>query len=440
MPSREGLRRLAVAVLTVLTGLAGAAARGAEPGLEPAAAARGWLEDAKFGLFVHWGVSALVGKGEWVMEQDKIPITEYEKLPPRFKPTDLDAQRWVKAVKDGGTKYLVITVKGHDGFALFGSALTNYDIVDATPYGKDPLKDLADACQQQGIKLFFYYSLLDWHHPDYFPRGQTGRHAGRPEQGDWSRYIAYYQGQVRELCTQYGTVGGFLFDGAWDRPDADWGLEGTRKLIRALQPGALVAHNPPGLARAAADFQIVNRDPPGGSEPGSSAAPTMPQVWCTTLAGALAAGDPKDPAPIIHALLEAAGQGAGLLLEVGAKPDGTLGPEFVERLLEAGKWLDQKGGTVYGTRRGPVPPQRWGVSVSKPGARSERGAVYLHVTRPEFQVRLPRTLPAFDAWLEGKAEHLDATALGNDILLNIPEKDRTPIDTIIVLRPKADRD
>jgi alpha-L-fucosidase len=424
-----------VSILAVLSCATGVSVLGSEP--DPTAAARGWLEDAKFGLFIHWGVSALVGKGEWVMEQDKIPISEYEKLPPRFNPTDLDAQRWVKAVKEGGQKYLAITVKGHDGFALFESALTSYDIVDASPYGKDPLKDLADACQQRGIKLFFYYSLLDWHHPDYFPRGKTGRHAGRPEQGDWSRYVAYYQGQVRELCTQYGTIGGFLFDGTWDRPDADWDLEGTRKLIRELQPGALVATNQPGPLRAGDDFQIVNYDPASGNTPGPVGSTTMPQVWCATLAGALGAGDPKDPAPIIHELLEATGRGACLLLEVGAKPDGTLGPEFVERLLEAGKWLDQNAGTVYGTRRGPVPPQRWGVSVSKQGSGSAPGAVYLHVTRPVFPIRLPRTLLAFDAWLEGKAQHLDATALGNEILLNVPEKDRSPIDTIIVLRPKG---
>jgi alpha-L-fucosidase len=426
-----------VSILTVLACAAGVSGLGNEPGADRTASARGWLEDAKFGLFVHWGVSALVGKGEWVMEQDKIPISEYEKLPPRFNPTDLDAQRWVKAVKEGGQKYLAITVKGHDGFALFQSALTNYDIVDASPYGKDPLKDLAEACKHHDIKLFFYYSLLDWHHPDYFPRGKTGHHAGRPEQGDWSRYVAYYQGQVRELCTQYGTIGGFLFDGAWDRPDANWDLDRTRNLIRELQPGALVANNQPGPPGSGIDFQVVNRDPAGGNEPGPLMSPVLPQVWCTTLAGALGAGESKNPAQIIHELLEAAGQGAGLLLEVGAKPDGTLGSEFLERLLEAGKWLDQNGGTVYGTRRGPVAPQRWGVSVTKQGARSALGAIYLHVTRPELPVRLPRSLGAFDAWLEGKAQHLDAAALGNDIILNVPEKERTPIDTIVVLRPKG---
>ena len=122
---------------------------------------------------------------------------------------------------------------------MFASRLTDFDIVDATPYHNDPLKALADACHEQKIKLFFYYSLLDWHHPDYFPLGKTGKTAGREQKGDWSRYVAYYQGQVRELCTNYGEIGGIWFDGWWDKPDADWDLAGTYRLIHELQPACL---------------------------------------------------------------------------------------------------------------------------------------------------------------------------------------------------------
>ena len=162
--------------------------RGSEPDrrARATAEARRWFEDAKFGLFVHWGVYSLLGKGEWVMKNDKIPIAEYEKLPPRFNPDRSSTpSEWVKLAKAAGMKYITITSKHHDGFCMFDSKLTHYDIVDATPYGKDPMKELADACHKQGIKLFFYYSLLDWHHPDYFPRGRTGQAAGRAEKGDW---------------------------------------------------------------------------------------------------------------------------------------------------------------------------------------------------------------------------------------------------------------
>jgi alpha-L-fucosidase len=432
---------VSLALLVLLSSLSGTPVRGGTAAAGPNAPARQWLEDAKFGLFVHWGISSLVGKGEWVMEQDTLPISEYEKLPPRFNPTEFDAQRWVKAVKEGGQKYLVITAKAHDGFALFDTALSHYDVVDATPYAKDPLKDLADACHQHGIKLCIYYSLLDWHHPDYYPRGKTGRHAGREDRGDWSRYVAYYQGQIRELCTQYGEIGGFLFDGDWDRPDADWDLERTYKIVHDLQPGALVGNNHTGPPRAGEDFQIVDRDRPGGDNVGAMFAGALPRVICLTLSGSAALGpggeDPKNPAPILHELLGAAGQGANLLLNVGARPEGTLSPEFTERLAEAGKWLDQNGATVYGTRRGPVPSQPWGMSVSKPGSSSETGAIYLHVIKSEMPVRLPRAFATFDAWLLGKPDQLSAAALGDEIIINIPAKDRMPIDTIIVLRPKG---
>ncbi len=436
MPERWSLGLVLVIVPTALWC---GPSHGAEPPAGARTVARRWLEDAKFGLFVHWGVSALVGKGEWVMEQDKLPISEYEKLPSRFNPTEFDAQRWVKAVKEGGQKYLAITAKPHDGFALFDSALSRYDIVDATPYGKDPLKDLADACHQHGIKLFFYYSLLDWHHPDYYPRGKTGRHAGREDRGEWSRYVAYYQGQVRELCTNYGEIGGFLFEGAWDRRDTDWDLEGTYKIVHDLQPGALVGNNHSGLPRAGEDFQIVDLERPGGDKDGAVLSTTLPRVTCLTLSGSPGSGggDAKNPAPILHELLGAAGQGADLLLNVAARPDGTLGAEFTERLLEAGKWLDQNGATVYGTRRGPVSPQPWGISVGKPGSGAEIGPIYLHVMKPDLPVRLPRAFLAFDAWLDGKTDRLTAAALGNEIIITVPEKDRMPIDTIIVLKPKG---
>jgi alpha-L-fucosidase len=410
----------------------------AEPAA-PGALARLWLEDAKFGLFVHWGVSALVGKGEWLMEQDKLPISEYEKLPPRFNPTEFDAQRWVKTASDGGQKFLAITVKQHDGFCMFESGLTRYDIVDATPYAKDPLKDLAAACQKQGIRLFLYYSLLDWHHPDYFPRGKTGRHTGREDRGDWSRYVAYYQGQVRELCTHYGPIGGFLFDGWWDRPDADWDLEGTYKIIHDLQPGALVGNNHHGPPRPGEDFQIVEPDRTGADQGGATAA--LPRLTCETIDGArtadpaAGAADSRSPASIILALLHEAGRGSNLLVNVAPRFDGALAAEFCERLVEVGKWLDENGQTVYGTRRGPIAPQPWGVSVSKPGPGL--GQVYLHVLKPDVPIKLPRPWLSFDAWIEGKPEHLAATTAGNEMVVSLPEKDRAPFDTIIVLRPKG---
>src|SRR6187401_1160053 len=135
---------------------------------------RAWFQDARFGLFIHWGVYSVLGDGEWVMNQKKIPIPEYEKLAPRFNPTEFNPAEWVALAKQAGMRYITITSKHHDGFAMWGTRQNKWNIVDATPYRKDPLKMLAEECRKQGLKLFFYHSQVDWHSPDYFPRGRTG--------------------------------------------------------------------------------------------------------------------------------------------------------------------------------------------------------------------------------------------------------------------------
>ncbi|HKI89891.1 MAG TPA: alpha-L-fucosidase, partial [Draconibacterium sp.] len=214
----------------------------AQPGYQPAPENlknREWFQDAKFGLFVHWGVYSILGDGEWVMNQQQIPIHQYEKLPTFFNPTQFDPAKWVSMVKKAGMKYITITSKHHDGFAMFDSKISDYDIVDRSPYGKDVLKMLKDECDKQGIKLFFYHSQLDWHSPNYYPRGGTGgSYTGRPDKGDWDKYIDYMNTQLSELLTNYGDIGGIWFDGMWDKPNADWHLDETYALIHKLQPGA----------------------------------------------------------------------------------------------------------------------------------------------------------------------------------------------------------
>ena len=408
------------------------------------AVAKRWYQDAKFGLFVHWGVYSLLGKGEWVMNNDKLPVREYEKLPPRFNPVKFDADEWVKLAKAAGMKYITITSKHHDGFCMYESRLTTYDIVDATPYGKDPLKALATACQRQGIKLFFYYSLLDWHHPDYFPRGKTGHASGREEQGEWKKYVAYYQGQVRELCTNYGEIGGIWFDGWWDRPDADWDLAGTYRMIHELQPGALVGNNHHVAPFPGEDFQMFEQDLPGENSAGFNKAGVtsgLPLETCLTMnqSWGYNARDKnfKSPEQVIHALLGAAGRGANLLLNVGPRPDGTIGPEFSERLMAVGKWLETNGSTIYGTRRGPIGPEAWGVSTIK---ATKPLNVYMHVLKPAGSLSLPKTLDSFAAFEFGKTTPLKLVQKGEALELALPESARTPIDTIIVLTPIIDGD
>ena len=156
-------------------------------------------------------------------------------------------------------KYITITSKHHDGFAMFDSKVSDYNIVARTPYKKDVLKALADECHRQGLKLFFYHSQLDWHNPDYFPRGGTGRDAGRPESGSWPRYLDYMNAQLRELLTNYGEIAGIWFDGWWDKPDADWQLDRTYALIHQLQPQALIGIQPSPPAQSPAKTSRCSR-------------------------------------------------------------------------------------------------------------------------------------------------------------------------------------
>jgi len=405
--------------------------------------AKHWFEDAKFGLFIDWGIDSLLGKGEWVMHNDKLSTREYAKLLPRFNPTRFDADAWVKLAKGAGARYITITSKHADGFCMFGSKFTDFDIVEATPYHQDPLKALAEACNKQGIKLFFYYSLLDWHHPDYFPLGMTGHTAGREPKGDWKRYVAYYQGQVRELCTNYGEIGGIWFDGMWDRPDADWDLAGTYRLIHELQPGALVTNNHHVAPKNGEDFQVSGPDLPSSSgtvsNPGVIAVGTPYEIGLMINESRgynLHDTNYKSAEQIIHALVGAAGQGANLRLTVGAGPDGTIGPEVSQRLLEVGKWLETYGDSIYGTRQGPVPPEPWGVWTAK-GPRNHLEKIYIHILKPKLYT--PIFFNRSNPWtpsVHGKTSPLKLTETQGGLVLDIPEDAISPTDTVIVMTPK----
>ncbi len=332
---------------------------------------RRWFQDAKFGLFIHWGVYSVLADGEWVMQVKKIPISEYEKLPAQFNPTEFNAAEWVALVKAAGMKYITITSKHHDGFAMFDSKISDYNIVARTPYKKDPLKLLADECHRQGIKLFFYHSQLDWHHPDYFPRGQTGQYSGRVERGDWQKYLDYMDAQLTELLTGYGKIGGIWFDGMWDKPTADWRLEKTYQLIHALQPDALVGSNHHKTPFAGEDFQMFEKDLPGKNTAGFNTTEIgrLPLETCETLNNSWGynASDKKFKSTheLIRYLVRAAGYNANFLLNVGPMPTGKIQPEFVATLKELGAWLAKNGEAIYGTRGGSVTPQEWGAVTTK---------------------------------------------------------------------------
>jgi alpha-L-fucosidase len=400
-------------------------------------AARAWFQDARFGLFIHWGVYAVAGEGEWVMQQKRITIPEYERdFPPAFNPVKFDPAAWVQAAKNAGMKYITITSKHHDGFAMFDSKVSDYDIVDRTPYGRDVLAQLANECRKQGIKLFFYYSELDWHHPDYFPRGHTGLFAGRAEKGDWDRYLDYMDAQLEELLTGYGPIGGIWFDGWWDKPDADWRLARTYSLIHRLQPAALIGSNHHRKPNPGEDFQMFEKDLPGHNTAGFNADSELgelPFEMCDTINNSWGYnkndGSYKSTRQIVQLLVKAAGYDANLLLNVGPRPDGTIQPEFVKRLADVGEWLKANGETVYGTRGGPIPPRPWGVT-TRTGQR-----VFVHVLDWKDELlALPRPpKPIRSARYLGTGAPVRYTLDKQGLLLRLDPAAFDPVDTILVL-------
>lgn len=395
-------------------------------------AAREWFQDAKFGLFIHWGVYSLLGRGEWVMHNERIPVVEYEKLPPRFDPVLFDPDAWCRMAKDAGMRYITITSKHHDGFAMWDSKVSDYDIIDRTPYRRDVLRMLAESCARHGLKLFFYHSQLDWHHTDYFPRGSHYSH-GRPESGDWYKYLDYMDSQLTELLTGYGPIGGIWFDGMWEKPDADWRLERTYGLIHKLQPAALVGSNHHVAPFPGEDFQMFEKGLPGADPYNKgSGISALPLETCATIGESWGYDsrdkDFKSVQDLVRYLVKAAGNNANFLLNVGPRPDGTIQPEQAERLAGMGKWLEKFGESVYGTRGGPWEPASWGVTTQK------EGRVYVHLLEPDEAVTLPdigKTPGTARLLADGGPVEMEAGRLGT--VIRVPSDKRDPYDTVVVL-------
>ncbi|HRI79521.1 MAG TPA: alpha-L-fucosidase [Cyclobacteriaceae bacterium] len=398
---------------------------------------REWFQEARFGLFIHWGVYSVLGDGEWVMNNQQIPVATYEKIPSFFNPTQFDPKEWVQMVKDAGMKYITITSKHHDGFAMYDSKISDYNIVKKTPYGKDVLKMLADECQRQGIKLFFYHSQLDWHHPDYFPRGNTGGSwTGRPDNGDWYKYLDYMDAQLTELLTGYGPIGGIWFDGMWDKKTADWRLTKTYDLIHKLQPATLVGSNHHLAPFDGEDFQMFEKDLPGMHTQGYSndqKVGDLPKETCETINNSwgfnLMDNKHKSKKVLIQYLVKAAGYDANFLLNIGPMPNGKIQPEHVASLKQMGDWLKVNGETIYGTHGGPITPRTWGVMTQK------GNKIYLHVLNWQDETL---TLPKLGKKVVSAKLFSDKSAVKfqeNDFGLSVqvPKEKWDEVDTIVEL-------
>ena len=399
------------------------------------AAARTWYQDAKFGMFIHWGPSSVLQDGEWVMNNRGIRAAEYESLLPLFNPQHFDATAWARTAKAAGMKYITLIAKHHDGIALWDSKVSDYTVVKRSPFARDVVRELADACAKEGLKFFLYYSQLDWHHPDFFPRGQTGRTAGRPESGSFPRYLEYMDAQLTELLTNYGPIGGIWFDGMWDQPKSDWQLERTYTLIHKLQPAALIIPNSHETPRPGEDIQTFERDLPGANGQGFNTttigalplemSETMNDSWGFRLTDR----DWKSSTQLIRSLVEAAGRNTNFLLNVGPRPDGTFPDSAAARLAALGAFMRVNGAAIYGTRGGPIAPRPWGVTTQK------GDTVYVHLLHGADAVvalpALPRAVTKAYLLDGGAAVTVTPTPAG--LTLSLPTRDQNAPDQVVVV-------
>lgn len=343
--------------------------------------AREAFQDIKLGMFIHWRVASVLGDGEWVMNNKNIGVNEYSRLINIFNPQNFDAKKWVATAKAGGMKYITFVTRHHDSFSNWNTQQSDWNIMK-TPYGKDIIKQLADECHKEGIKLFFYYSLLDWYRSDYqFETGSTGKGTGRTQKSDWESYIRFMKAQLTELLTNYGKIDGIWFDGHWDQLDnntdktlqskVDWHYDEIYKLIHSLQPHCLIANNHHLAPLPGEDFQAFEKDLPGKNTAGfgGQSVSQLPLETCETMNDhwgfSIADTKYKSTKALVHYLVNAAGMNANFLLNVGPMPDGTIQPEFVSTLKELGDWMKKNGETIYGTRGGLMEPQDWGVLTTK---------------------------------------------------------------------------
>lgn len=356
-------------------------------------AARETFQNDKFGMFIHWGASSVLGHGEWVMNQRNIKVQDYQRLINIFNPQNFDAAKWVGIAKSAGMKYITFITRHHDGFSNWDTKQSDWKITN-TKYEKDALKQLAEECRKQGIKLYCYYSLLDWYRTDYqYETGKTGKGTGRTEKSNWDSYIRFMKAQLTELLTNYGEIAGIWFDGHWDqlandvdktlKSKVDWRYNEIYELIHKLQPQCLISNNHHLAPIAGEDFQAFEKDLPGHNTSGfgGQSVSTLPLETCETMNDSwgfnITDRNYKSSKSLIQYLVKAACYNANFLLNVGPMPDGTIQPEFKDTLAKMGQWVKNYGETIYGTRGAVTIPKKWG------GFTQKGNTIYMHVLANE---------------------------------------------------------
>ena len=378
--------------------------------------ARKQFDGFRFGIFLHWGIYSEFAQGEWYLNTGKLNKDEYAKAASCFYPIRFNASEWVKAFKASGAKYITFTSRHHDGFSMYKTHESDYNIVDATPFGRDVLKELSEACQQEGIQLHLYYSILDWIREDY-PLGRTGHDTGRTLKPNYDSYFQFMKNQVRELLTNYPNVAALWFDGYWDH-DQDtipfnWRMEEFYRYIHQLKPTCLIGNNHHITPIEGEDFQMFERDLPGENKAGYSgqAISKLPLEMCQTMNGMwgykVADQNYKSVDELVTLIIRAAAKGCNLLLNIGPQPNGELPALALDRLQGIGKWMDSYGETIYSTQRG-IDDATWGVTTKK------GNTTYIHV--------LDKTCTQLDYAMDKRPKQVKDFLTGNVIKCNYDKK------------------
>jgi alpha-L-fucosidase len=407
-----------------------------------------WFNEARFGMFIHWGVYSVPagewqGKtnyAEWFLEQTKMPVSQYEKYAQQFNPVKFDAKKWVSIAKNAGAKYIVITSKHHDGFGMWRSDLTDW-CIKSTPFQRDPLKELADACHEAGIRLCFYYSIMDWHHPDWGKRRSWNDKAtGKP---NMDRYVTYMKGQLKELLTRYGPIGILWFDGEWESPWTNERGVDLYNYVRSLQPDIIV-NNRVGKGRAGmggmdkgqgvGDYGTPEQEiPPTGFGPGVAweSCMTMNNHWGYNKFDQ----HWKSAQTLIRNLIDCASKGGNYLLNVGPTSEGLIPGPSVERLAEIGRWMKVNHEAIYATHASPFEKLAWGRCTQKPYGIG-RTRLYLHVFDWPTDGKLvlpPLDNKPLDAFLLDGGHKLKVKSHKNLITINLPVVAPDKNATVVVL-------